>query len=104
MCRFRTIRQLPEAAQGSRSFLGFSRRRMIAALAGMPLVGGFALRAQHCAAGESREQRPSTGDLDLSRELEKLKGQVPQGQIGRLKLSRLILGGNLIGGWDHART
>jgi len=28
---------------------------------------------------------------------------LPQGQIGKLKLSRLILGGNLIGGWAHAR-
>ena len=25
------------------------------------------------------------------------------GQIGKLKLSRMILGGNLMGGWAHAR-
>ena len=28
---------------------------------------------------------------------------MPYGQIGKLKLSRMILGGNLIGGWAHAR-
>ena len=32
-----------------------------------------------------------------------LKGQVPKGKIGGLELSRLIMGGNLIGGWSHAR-
>src|SRR5512140_884095 len=44
--------------------------------------------------------------------LQDLKGQVPKGYInftdksgqqGRFELSRLIAGGNLIGGWAHAR-
>ena len=34
---------------------------------------------------------------DLKRPMEKY------GQIGKLKLSRMILGGNLMGGWAHAR-
>jgi uncharacterized membrane protein YphA (DoxX/SURF4 family) len=36
-------------------------------------------------------------------DLKELKGQIPYGQIGSLKLSRLFLGGNLMGGWAHAR-
>jgi len=32
-----------------------------------------------------------------------LKGRLPTGRIGGLELSRVILGGNLIGGWAHAR-
>ncbi len=32
-----------------------------------------------------------------------LKGRLPYGTIGKVKLSRMILGGNLIGGWAHAR-
>jgi len=32
-----------------------------------------------------------------------LKGRLPYGNIGNLKLSRMILGGNLMGGWAHAR-
>jgi hypothetical protein len=32
-----------------------------------------------------------------------LKGKIPVAKIGNLSLSRLILGGNLIGGWAHAR-
>ena len=32
-----------------------------------------------------------------------LRGRLPCGYIGKVKLSRIILGGNLIGGWAHAR-
>jgi hypothetical protein len=32
-----------------------------------------------------------------------LKGTVPLGKIGDFELSRLVMGGNLIGGWAHAR-
>lgn len=35
--------------------------------------------------------------------LKDLKGKVPHARIGKLEVSRLILGGNLIGGWAHAR-
>jgi hypothetical protein len=31
------------------------------------------------------------------------EGKSPKGQIGKVKLSRIIMGGNLIGGWAHAR-
>jgi hypothetical protein len=32
-----------------------------------------------------------------------LSGRLPYGRIGTVNLSRMILGGNLIGGWSHAR-
>jgi len=32
-----------------------------------------------------------------------LKGTLPKGKIKGLELSRLVLGGNLIGGWSHSR-
>ena len=35
--------------------------------------------------------------------LGELKGELPKGKIGDQELSRLIMGGNLIGGWAHAR-
>jgi uncharacterized membrane protein YphA (DoxX/SURF4 family) len=35
--------------------------------------------------------------------LNELKGELPKGKIGPHELSRLVLGGNLIGGWAHAR-
>jgi phosphoheptose isomerase len=35
--------------------------------------------------------------------LKELKGELPKGKLGNHELSRLIMGGNLIGGWAHAR-
>ncbi len=35
--------------------------------------------------------------------LGELKGTLPKGQIGNIQMSRLVLGGNLIGGWAHSR-
>lgn len=37
--------------------------------------------------------------LDIS----DLKGELPTGKLGEHQISRLVLGGNLIGGWAHAR-
>jgi uncharacterized membrane protein YphA (DoxX/SURF4 family) len=36
-------------------------------------------------------------------ELSELKGELPKGKIGNHEISRLVLGGNLIGGWAHSR-
>jgi len=35
--------------------------------------------------------------------LNQLKGELPKGKIGKHEISRMIAGGNLIGGWSHAR-
>jgi phosphoheptose isomerase len=35
--------------------------------------------------------------------LGELKGELPKGKLGNHELTRLIAGGNLIGGWAHAR-
>ena len=35
--------------------------------------------------------------------LSELKGELPKGKIGNHEISRLVAGGNLIGGWAHAR-
>lgn len=39
------------------------------------------------------------GGADISQ----LKGELPKGKIGSHEISRLVLGGNLIGGWAHSR-
>ena len=43
--------------------------------------------------------------VDIEKDKRKAKSgeKVPVGRIGKLKLSRLMLGGNLIGGWAHSR-
>ncbi len=35
--------------------------------------------------------------------LSELKGALPAGKIGKHEISRLVMGGNLIGGWAHSR-
>jgi uncharacterized membrane protein YphA (DoxX/SURF4 family) len=35
--------------------------------------------------------------------LNELKGELAKGKIGKHEISRLVAGGNLIGGWSHAR-
>src|SRR5512137_263586 len=32
-----------------------------------------------------------------------LKGKLPEGKLGNLTVSRMVMGCNLIGGWSHAR-
>jgi len=44
----------------------------------------------------------ATLQLDKSA-LGELKGVLPRGKIGGHKISRLVLGGNLMGGWAHSR-
>lgn len=36
-------------------------------------------------------------------DLKDLKGELPKGKIGDHEISRLVMGGNLIGGWAHSR-
>lgn len=98
-----------------------SRRRVLsslAAAAGVPAVGGLVLGGLEKRAWASFEedqlnaQLQTSGDVDAVTRpskkfrwtrLEALKEKVPAGRIGDVKLSRVILGGNLIGGWAHAR-
>ena len=80
-----------------------SRREMLKNMATVPalgLVGWGAFR-------ESRKYGPDAlsgatiqvGALDLS----ELKGELPRGKIGDHEISKLVLGGNLLGGWAHSR-
>jgi uncharacterized membrane protein YphA (DoxX/SURF4 family) len=83
--------------------LPHSRREALKNLATVPalgLIGWGAFR-------ESRKYGIDTlsgatiqvGAADLS----ELKGVLPKGKIGQHQISKLVLGGNLIGGWAHSR-
>ncbi len=80
-----------------------SRREAIKNLAAIPALGIIGLGAFN----DSRKYGVDTlsgatiqiGAADIS----DLKGELPKGKIGNHELSRLILGGNLIGGWAHSR-
>jgi uncharacterized membrane protein YphA (DoxX/SURF4 family) len=93
-----------------------SRRELIAAAAALPVLGGFVwalLRKRSFDSYEARLLRAAGADVDAVSSatlktfryasLKELKGPVPHSRIGKLEVSRVIMGGNLIGGWAHAR-
>ncbi len=103
---------VPEESVGTEPSIpgqALDRRRFLAWI-GLPVAGAFALVALRRHYWRSAEERQlidaysgATAKVNAAKRLEDLRGQLPMGQIGNLKLSRMILGGNLIGGWAHAR-
>lgn len=83
--------------------LANSRRDLIKNLAAFPVLGAFGWGAGDykrnygvdCVSGATVK----VGALDIS----ELKGDLPRGKIKDQEISRLVIGGNLIGGWAHAR-
>jgi uncharacterized membrane protein YphA (DoxX/SURF4 family) len=80
-----------------------SRRDILKNLATLPFLGfmGF-LAAQNNRKYSIDVMSGATIQLKQSA-LGELKGTLPTGKIGDHLLSRMILGGNLIGGWAHSR-
>ncbi|RQW05705.1 DoxX family membrane protein [candidate division KSB1 bacterium] len=88
------------------------RREVLKSLATLPAFGGFVYAVMKKRGWESYERTHLEGvdavtsatikSFDYT-SLKELNGQLPKGRIGDLELSRMILGGNLIGGWAHAR-
>jgi uncharacterized membrane protein YphA (DoxX/SURF4 family) len=79
------------------------RREALQNLATLPLLGVVGWTAH-----QNREKYGAdvmsgatitTGEVDIS----DLKGELPKGKIGDHEISRLVMGGNLIGGWAHSR-
>ncbi len=100
---------VPEAKE--KPFL--ARRELLKDLISVPFLGAFAYAVYKKKRWNSFEEKflskkpdAVTGATVRSfnfAALDDLKGQVPKGKIGDLDLSRLMMGGNLIGGWAHAR-
>ncbi len=105
----------PKADKLAPSYLGpMSRRQLVTGLAGVPVLGAFVLAALKKHGWKSFEEVQLSGrgvdglsGATVKRfrfaTLSDLNGEIPKGRIGDLHFSRLILGGNLIGGWAHAR-
>jgi uncharacterized membrane protein YphA (DoxX/SURF4 family) len=94
---------------------GFSnkRRELLRDMIGVPFLGAFAYVLYKKSNWDSFEKKyllekpdaissATLKSFQLS-SLADLKGTVPKGKIGDFELSRLVMGGNLIGGWSHAR-
>jgi len=100
------------------AYLGpVTRRWMVTGLVGVPFVGGFLLAVLKKHGWKSFEEvqlvgRAGKQDAYTASATMKtfqftsradLKGRLPYGKIGNVAMSRMILGGNLMGGWAHAR-
>jgi uncharacterized membrane protein YphA (DoxX/SURF4 family) len=91
----------------------FHRREILRDLISVPVIGAFAYAAYKKKKWDSFEEKFMTGKPDANTgatlksfqfaSLADLKGELPKGKIGDIDLSRLIMGGNLIGGWAHSR-
>ena len=84
---------------------------MLKNLITIPVMGGFSYAVLKNFGYESYEEKDlkvnavSSATLKFNNfsTLVDLKEQVPKGRIGKLEISRLICGGNLIVGYAHAR-
>ncbi len=80
-----------------------ARREALKNLATLPVLGimGWGGNRKHKLYGTDTMSGATIqiGEVDIS----ELKGELPKGKLGEHELSRLILGGNLIGGWAHSR-
>ena len=80
-----------------------SRREALKNLATIPALGVLGLGAfretQKYGVDTLSGATIQVGGLDIS----ELKGELPKGKIGDYEISRLVAGGNLIGGWAHSR-
>ncbi|MBN1479948.1 DoxX family membrane protein [candidate division KSB1 bacterium] len=79
------------------------RRELLKALTTLPVLGAFAYAAYKKARWE-KVNAITGATIKLSdTKLKDLKGTLPIGKIKDFEISRLIMGGNLIGGWAHSR-
>lgn len=89
------------------------RRELLRDLISLPFLGAFAYAFYRKRQWDSFEEKFLTNETDARTgatllsfnfsQLDELQGQMHTGRIGNLELSRLMMGGNLIGGWAHAR-
>jgi uncharacterized membrane protein YphA (DoxX/SURF4 family) len=89
-----------------------SKRELVKNLAIVPVLGGF-VYAVLKKRGYFSQEEAQLQEVDAVTSatmksfnfssLQDLQGEMPRSKIKEVELSRLILGGNLIGGWAHAR-
>ncbi|MCX6254770.1 MAG: DoxX family protein, partial [Bacteroidia bacterium] len=79
------------------------RRELLKGLAGIPFLAAFS--------GAFLRNMSETGPDAVSgatikvdyKQIKDIQGKLPEGKLGNLTVTRMILGCNLIGGWAHAR-
>jgi len=80
-----------------------SRREALKNLATLPVLGVVGLGAVRNFKTYGADVMTGATIQVKQTALNELKGELPKGKIGKHEISRLIAGGNLIGGWSHSR-
>jgi uncharacterized membrane protein YphA (DoxX/SURF4 family) len=80
-----------------------SRREALKNLATLPVLGAMGWGAIHNYNSYGVDVMSGATIQIKQTALNELKGELPKGKIGKHEISRLIAGGNLIGGWAHSR-
>lgn len=80
------------------------RRELLKGLAGIPFLATFsgAFLRNMSVTGTDAVSGASAIRVEF-KNLSELKGKLPEGKLGEMKITRMIMGCNLIGGWAHAR-
>ncbi len=103
----------PIPASGTDGGFSNKRREFLLNMISVPFLGAFAYVLYKKNKWDSLEKKFLSGQPDAVSSatlksfqltsVDELKGTIPKGRIGDFELSRLVMGGNLIGGWAHAR-
>jgi uncharacterized membrane protein YphA (DoxX/SURF4 family) len=97
------LSQLKEKKTSTDSDGSTSRREALKNLATVPVLGVMGWGAFNSLKKYDADVM-SGATIQIKRiGLNELKGELPKGKIGKHEISRLIAGGNLIGGWAHSR-
>jgi uncharacterized membrane protein YphA (DoxX/SURF4 family) len=95
----------PAQPPGSEETVPFpvnTRREALRNLATLPFLGVMGWGAFRHGSKQVDVMSGATIQLNFTT-LGNLKGELPRGKIGDHEISRLVAGGNLIGGWAHSR-
>lgn len=80
-----------------------SRREVLKNLASLPVLGALGWGAYTVQKKYGIDTMSGATIQLKTADLRKLEGTLPTGKIGNHTITRLIMGGNLIGGWAHSR-
>jgi uncharacterized membrane protein YphA (DoxX/SURF4 family) len=99
----RLVRRWRQKDKSPKTGDAYGRRKAIKDLASLPLLGLMGWGAWQNGRRYGVDVMSGATIQINQQDLSELKGALPFGQIGKHTISRLVLGGNLIGGWSHAR-
>lgn len=99
--KFSSVKKKPKENEAEN--IGNSRREALKNLATIPALGVLGLGALHDHRSFGVDALSGATIQIGGQDIKELKKQVPTGKIGPHEISRLVAGGNLIGGWAHSR-